>query len=95
MMRTFLIYLIPLLLPLAVYLTWAWLRLRYVKKHGGEAPKIEQGPWPLMILLGAVLVLALMATTALLRGADPDATYTPPRFEDGRVIPGQLEEKED
>jgi len=93
MIKTIFVYIIPLVLPLTIYLAWAWFRISYVKKHGGEAPKIEQGPWPLLLLLGAILMLALMATTALLRGADSDATYTPPRYEDGRVIPGQLEEK--
>ena len=93
MVRIFFTYLLPFLLPLTVYLLWVWYRVSYVRKHGGEAPDIEKGPWPLMLLLGALLTMGLLAATALMRGADPDATYTPPRFEDGRVIPGQLEEK--
>jgi hypothetical protein len=72
---------------------WAWYRISYVRKHGGDAPDIEKGPWPLMLLLGAILTLGVLAATALTRGADPDAQYTPPRFEDGKVIPGQLQEK--
>ena len=93
MVRVFLTYALPFLLPLSVYLAWAWYRMGYVKRHGGEAPEIEKGPWPLLLLLGAILSLGGMATTALMRGAYPDAEYTPPRYEDGRVIPGQLEEK--
>ncbi len=93
MIKTIFIYILPLVLPLTIYLAWAWYRIGYVKKHGGEAPKIEQGPWPFLLLLGAILTVALMATTALMRGADPDATnYIPPRYEDGRVIPGTMEE---
>ena len=92
-MRIFLIYVLPFLLPLIAYLIWAWYRSSYVKTHGGEPPQIDKGPWPFLLFLGAILAFATMATTAMMRGADPDATYTPPRFEDGQVIPGQLEEK--
>lgn len=93
MARVFITYLLPFLLPLTVYLLWAWYRTAYVRKHGGEAPEIEKGPWPLMLLLGAILALGIMGATALMRGADADATYTPARYEDGKVIPGRLEEK--
>ncbi|MDG2244499.1 MAG: hypothetical protein P8L66_13525 [Rhodospirillaceae bacterium] len=92
MVRVFFIYALPFLLPLSVYLAWAWYRMGHVKRHGGEAPQIEKGPWPFLLLLGAILSLGVIATTALMRGADPGAKYTPPRYEDGRVIPGQLEE---
>ena len=91
MIRTFFTYVLPLLLPLTVYLVWAWYRTVYTRKHGGEPPDIEKGPWPLLLLAGAVLSLSLMAVTALTRGGDPNSIYIPPRYEDGRVIPGQLQ----
>jgi len=93
MARIFFTSVLPFLLPLTVYLLWAWYRTAYANKHGGEAPDIEKGPWPLMLLLGAVLTMALLAYTALTRGANPDAEYTPPRYEDGQIVPGQLKEK--
>ena len=92
-MRILFIYLLPFLLPLAAYLAWAWYRATYVKEHDGNQPEIEKGPWPALLLIGALLAFGVMAATALMRGADSDATYTPPRYEDGRVTPGRLEEK--
>ncbi len=92
-MRIFFLYVLPFLLPLTAYLAWAWYRATYVKKHGGNAPEIEKGPWPFLLFLGALLAFGVMGATALIRGADPDATYTPSRYEDGRIIPGQLDEK--
>ena len=94
MTRIIITYLIPFLLPLAAYFVWAWYRAAHTKKHGGEVPQIEKGPWPWLVLAGAVLVLLLMGITALLRGADPETTYFPPRYENGRIVPGSLKHQE-
>ncbi|MBM3513304.1 MAG: hypothetical protein FJX59_06270 [Alphaproteobacteria bacterium] len=90
MIRTLLQYGIPFLLPLAGYAAWVWYRNAYADRHEGALPKFEEGPWPAMLLLGAVLMAASMAYTALTSGASSDATYVPPRVEDGKVIPGQF-----
>jgi len=94
MSRIIIAYIIPFLLPAAVYALWVWYRTAYVARHGGEAPKLERGPWPLLIFLGAVCALVVLATTALIRGDSPeDGTYVPPRVENGQVVPGHLEPK--
>jgi hypothetical protein len=93
MIRILATYVIPFLLPLAGYALWIWYRTRYAERHGGEAPKFEQGPWPLMLFLGAVLTLAILGVTAMRQGGSPDATYVPPRMENGQIIPGRLEAK--
>ncbi|MDX2145119.1 MAG: DUF6111 family protein [Rhodospirillaceae bacterium] len=94
MIRILFTYVIPFLMPLAGYALWIWYRTWYAGKHGGEAPKFEQGPWPLMLFLGAVLALAMLGVTALQQGGSPDATYVPPRVENGKVVPGRMEEKQ-
>jgi len=93
MSRIIFTYIVPFLLPTVVYALWVWYRVGYVARHGGEAPKLEKGPWPLLLFLGAVLAFAVLAVTALTRGGDPDATYVPPRLENGKLIPGHLEPK--
>jgi len=92
MVRTLITYVIPFLLPILAYLVWVWYRVRYAKRHGGKAPALEQGPWPLLLFLGTILVLGVMGTTALMRGSPAGSSYTPPKLENGRVIPGRLED---
>ena len=84
---------IPFLLPAAVYAAWVWYRTGYVARHGGEAPRLEQGPWPLLLFAGAVLAFAVLAVTALIQGDDPNSTYVPPHLENGKMIPGHVEPK--
>jgi hypothetical protein len=91
MSRIIFTYIVPFLMPAAIYVLWVWYRTRYVAAHGGEAPKLEQGPWPLLLFAGAVLAFVVLGTTAMLRGDDPTGTYVPPHVENGQVIPGHLE----
>ena len=91
MTRVVLMYLIPFLLPLAAYVAFAWYRSKFVASHEGEAPGIEKGPWPYLLLAGALLTVGVAGTMAIIGGHDPDSTYTPARFEDGRVVPGSTD----
>ena len=95
MLRIVLVYILPLLAPTLVFLTWVWLRGRYVATHGGKAPAIEDGPWFWLIFSGGILVLITMGAMALFfgeRGA-PGDTYVPPHVIDGRVVPGHHEQR--
>ena len=93
MSRILVTYIVPFLLPAMVYACWVWYRTGYVARHGGEAPKLEQGPWPLLLFVGAVFAFAVLASTALIRGGSPDENYVPPHLENGTLIPGHLEPK--
>lgn len=94
MARVLFTYIVPFLLPLAVYLAWSWYRTRYVAEHGGAPPRLEQGPWPLLLFLGAVLAFASLAVTALRHGGGPDSVYTPSYLENGQVVPGRTVSKQ-
>ncbi len=93
MSRILITYIIPFLLPAAVYAAWVWYRTGYVAERGGEAPRLERGPWPLLLFLGAVSALVVLSATALIRGGSPDDIYVPPHLENGKLIPGHLEPK--
>lgn len=93
MSRIVLTYIIPFLMPAAVYAAWVWYRTRYADRHGGEVPQLEQGPWPLLLFSGAVFAFVVLGATALLSGGSPDETYVPPYVENGKMVPGHLEPK--
>jgi heme A synthase len=93
MVRIIFTYIVPLLLPTAIYLAWAWYRTRYLAEHGGEPPQLEKGPWALLLFLGVVLTLASFAVTGLIGGSDAGALYTPSRLENGQVVPGRMDAK--
>jgi hypothetical protein len=90
MARILLTYVVPFLMPMAVYAAWVWYRGIYAAQHGGEAPRIERGPWPLLLFLGAVCAFGVLGATALIRGGPADQRYVPPQVVDGEVVPGHL-----
>lgn len=53
-------------------------------------------PWVTLTLSGAVLAMAATMTMYFIQpvGA-PDSDYIPPRYEDGRIIPGQTVPRDD
>lgn len=93
MARIVLTYVMPFLLPMAVYAAWSWYRARYAAAHEGAAPRLEQGPWPLLVFLGAVSAFAVLGVTALMRGGPAGDNYVPAHVVNGEVVPGHLEPK--
>ena len=87
-MRFILQYLLPLLLPLLVYLGFVWL-------SGGRSQSwLEDTPWVPLIAAGAVLTALSLIAWSLLTGASTDALYVPPHVEDGELVPGRAIEPE-
>jgi hypothetical protein len=90
MIRTFIQYLVPLLLPAAVYFIWAGLARRKAAAAGvGGAPEWRDGPWLTLLAAGLVLAGAVLFATALMTGYDPETEYTPARLSDGEIVPGE------
>ncbi|MGH6904304.1 MAG: DUF6111 family protein [Geminicoccaceae bacterium] len=84
MLRVLLQYLLPLLLPFLVYAA-------YVALAQGRLPDwlgLSDRQWIVLGSAGVVLLAISLATWSFMTGAPPEETYIPPRFEDGRIIPG-------
>ena len=83
MLRIVLFYILPFLLPFIGFFAYRFLVTR------GQA-LLDQTPWFVLTVAGLGLAIGTLLTVALTGGGEIDADYAPPRFEDGRVIPGEV-----
>ncbi len=80
MTRILLTYVLPLLLPTALYLLW----LRFA---GGGARR--EVPWMWLAIAGLGLAAMVLSGLAL-SGGDKDGIYEPPHVENGKIVPGHV-----
>ena len=89
-MRILLHYLLPLLLPTAIYIAYmVWARRRAVAA-GAQAPDWREGPIFWVALSGIVLAALSVALFAVYRGDERSGAYVPAHIEDGKVVPGEF-----
>jgi Family of unknown function (DUF6111) len=84
MLRVLLQYLVPLLLPFAVYAVY----LLLTEHRQPDWLGLDGRQWLLLGGAGLTLVAISMVTWSLLSGAPPSEKYIPPHLEDGRIVPG-------
>lgn len=89
MLRVLFEFVIPLVLPLTLYLLWQARRRRIEAATGGVPPAWFEGPWFWAVVAGFVLAAGVLVVLALTSGAKPGAEYIPPHLENGRVVPAQ------
>jgi hypothetical protein len=93
MIRIFLIYVLPLLAPSALYILW---RLWQIKRSSGtiegDVGRVVRGaPWVKLVAVGTGLLALVLAIAALAGGEPPHEAYTPPHLENGKVVPGDIQ----
>jgi hypothetical protein len=92
MIRKLLTIVLPLLVPAVLYVGFVWMSRRR-KGTGGEDVdpfSWREAPWLWLGAAGIVLMaLTLVASTMVWR-EKPGGTYEPPRFEEGKRIPGHI-----
>ena len=85
MLRVLLQYLLPLLLPFLLYAA-------YVALAHGRMPSwldLSSRQWTLLGGTGLVLLMVSLLAWGLLSGSPAEEMYIPPRFEDGKIVPGR------
>ena len=95
MLRVVSTIVLPLLAPTAIYLLWVWAANRLSPRGAGDGEGESAGwaglPWIWLVAAGVLLLaLVLFVVTGPYATSTP-GTYVPPRWENGRVIPGHIE----
>ena len=92
MRRLLLNYLLPIVLPFAVYGIWLAFT-RYKARTSGHdgMPEWRDTPWTWLMVAGAVLVAAGFASLAFIGGSPIDQKYIPPKCIDGVIVPSHTE----
>lgn len=94
MIRIFILYILPILLPSLMYFGW----IAFVHKNEGEAPgksdMLREGPWFRLIFAGLGLMMIGLVLSAIMGGMSPEGQYQPPYTKDGKIVPGRMVPKE-
>lgn len=91
MTRALFQYLLPVLLPTAIFIAW----LAFTHSRGADQSdflsRLREGPWYWLTISGFLLMIAGLVYTGLSQGPSPGGAYHAPRFESGRIVPGHVE----
>jgi hypothetical protein len=102
MLRVFFTIVLPLVLPTVLYLLWMrlaqWLPWRSLPgspegSQPGEAVRWAALPWVWLAAAGALLLTLMLFIVTVHFGTAEPGTYVPPRWENGRIVPGHIEPK--
>jgi hypothetical protein len=87
MLRVFLTIVLPLVLPSAIYFTWIWI----ANMVSDRKPRSWAAtPWVWLAGAGVVLLAGVLFVVNVHFGTSSSGTYVPPRWENGRVVPGHF-----
>ena len=92
MTRVLLQYVLPLLLPTLVFLAWLLLTRKPGENREDLRVRLLEGPWSWLGVAGFALMAVGLVYLGLSQGHAPGGTYEAPRYEGGRIIPGQFKE---
>lgn len=88
MPREILTLVVPLLLPTVLYLVWVHAMRRSAP---AGAARWRRLPWAWLALSGVVLTALVLIVVTVGFGTTARGVYVPPRFENGRIVPGHIE----
>jgi len=90
-MRVLLTVILPLVLPIALYVGYMSMLRRRAEAAGTTVPvpRWQEGPWPWLILAGVGLLAAGFIAFRLSTGLPPGTKLESPRLIDGQVVPSR------
>ena len=92
-MKLLLTKILPLLVPIAIYVVWLIHARKKAKTLGQSKPRMREAPWLAMALTGVIILIISLIALGLFTGEKPGGIYIPPHMENGEIIPGQIKRK--
>ena len=93
MLRILLTIVLPVALPLLLYIGYVSMMRRRAQAAGEDyLPGWAEGPWAWFALAGVGLVLAALVVVRLSSGVPPGTKLEAPRLIDGEVVPSRVVE---
>ncbi len=80
----------PVLIPVVVYWIWFKTHVNKAKKEGKPAPRFRDGPWYWLVLSSLLVGIACFVGLGM-SSLGAKGKYTPPRMENGVLVPGHVE----
>lgn len=91
MLRILLTIILPIALPILLYLGYVNLTRRAGKAEGeGILGLLEKGIWIWLIVAGTALAIISLVTWDMMTGVPPGTKLRAPHMEDGRIVPSQV-----
>jgi uncharacterized membrane protein YfcA len=88
--RQFLLFGVPLLAPLALYLLWFVRATRAAHAAGHTMPRLGDVPWPWLAAIAVLLAVGTLSAFLTMGGGAPGGHYEPPHLLDGQIVPGRV-----
>lgn len=93
MLRILLTIVLPVVLPLLVYLGYLEMMRRRAEATGEPYdPALREGPWAWLALAGLALVVATLIGVRVMTGVDPGTKLEAPHMVDGEIAPSRVVE---
>ena len=83
---------LPLLLPIFFYVLYVVITGKSkASEDENVVPLTKQKGFAPSLLLGVILMIIALIYVAMTSGTDPDQTYVPPKYIDGKIEAGHFE----
>lgn len=90
-MKLLLTKILPLALPILVYLVWLFYAHKRAQKRGTQVNHLSDAPWLLIGLSGLSVLIIGMAALGFFTGEKAGGVYIPSHLEDGEVVKGRID----
>tara|TARA_B100000029_G_scaffold476675_1_gene521008 strand:- start:31 stop:306 length:276 start_codon:yes stop_codon:yes gene_type:complete len=90
-MKLLLTKILPLALPILIYLVWLLYAHKRARKRGTQVNQLTDAPWLPIILSSLTILIFGMIVIGLFTGEEIGGNYIPSHLENGEVVKGRID----